>query len=185
AMEHVEGRALSFPVEAARLLRIVRDAALALQKVHDAGMVHRDVKPSNLLIAPDGTAKLGDFGIVVEPGKDDRLTETGVFVGSPHYASPEHIEGRALDGRSDLYALGVLLFEGLAGHPPFTAPSSAAVLARHLHEPPPLRELEGRTTPRVRRIVERLLAKAPGDRYPRAADLAAELDQAIHEAPAP
>lgn len=186
AMEYVEGRPLRFPIaDSAALLRVVRDVALALQRVHDAGMVHRDVKPSNILIAADGTPKLGDFGIVVEPAKDERLTETGVFVGSPHYASPEHIEGRSLDGRSDLYALGVILFEGLAGHPPFTASTSAAILARHLHEPPPLRELEGRTTPRVRRIVERLLAKAPGDRYARAADVASELDQAIHETPAP
>lgn len=185
AMEYVEGRPLRFPLaDPASLLCIVRDVALALQRVHDAGMVHRDVKPSNILLAADGTPKLGDFGIVVEPAKDDRLTETGVFVGSPHYASPEQIEGRPLDGRSDLYALGVILFEGLAGHPPFTAPSSAAVLARHLHEPPPLRELDGRTSPRVRRIVERLLAKAPGDRYPRAADLASDLDRAIQDAPA-
>jgi len=184
AMEHVEGRALSFPVEAARLLRIVRDAALALQKVHDAGMVHRDVKPSNLLIAPDGTAKLGDFGIVVEPRKDDRLTETGVFVGSPHYASPEHIAGRALDGRSDLYALGVILFEGLAGHPPFSAPSSAAVLARHLHEPPPLGELDGKATPRLKALVERLLAKSPEGRPAKASEVAAELDQIAAQEPA-
>lgn len=186
AMEHVEGRPLRLPTrDRAALVRIVRDVALALQKVHDAGMVHRDVKPSNILIAADGTPKLGDFGIVVEPQKDDRLTETGVFVGSPHYASPEHIEGRTLDGRSDLYALGVILFEGLAGRPPFTAPSSAAVLAKHIHEPPPLGELVGKTTPRLRKIVERLLAKRPEDRYERAADLAVELERVAAEAPAP
>lgn len=183
AMEHVDGRPVRLP--APDLLRVVRDVALALQKVHDAGLVHRDVKPANILIAADGTPKLSDFGIALEPSKEERLTETGVFVGSPHYASPEHIEGRALDGRSDLYALGVVLFEGLAGHPPFAGPSSAVVLAKHLHEAPPLQELGGRASPRLRGLVERLLAKRPEDRPARAADLAAELDALPPEVPRP
>ena len=181
AMEHVDGRPLSFP--APNLIRVVRDVALALQKVHDAGLVHRDVKPSNILIAADGTPKLSDFGIALEATADTRFTETGVFVGSPHYASPEHIEGRALDGRSDLYALGVILFEGIAGRPPFTGPTSAAVLAQHLHEPPPLRDLDAR--PALRKLVERLLAKKPEDRPARAADVAAELDALPPDVPRP
>jgi serine/threonine-protein kinase len=131
-MEHVDGPTLEDVMkkkgDPANFPRAVRDVAKGLERVHQAGLVHRDVKPSNILMAKDGTAKISDFGLAIETEGSQKLTQSGMFVGTPHYVSPEHAQGKKVDGRSDLYSLGVILFEGYAGRPPFQAPSAAALL---------------------------------------------------------
>ena len=143
-MPYVEGESLrdrltrekQLPVEDA--LRIVREAALALEYAHQHGVVHRDIKPENILLTSDGSTLVADFGIArAIGGGGESLTETGMAVGTPAYMSPEQATGeRDLDARSDIYALGCVLYEMLAGEPPFTGPTPQAVLRRVLTEMP-------------------------------------------------
>ena len=185
-MEYVDGESLENALhrgrpEPAWILRILRDVSRGLGRVHGAGIVHRDLKPANILIARDGTAKIGDFGLAVESEGVQRLTEQGYFVGTPHYVSPEHAKGEKVDPRSDLYAVGVMLFEGFSGRTPFQALSPTAVLVKHIEEPaPPLR-----SAPRdVQKLVRALLRKNPAERPASAADLEAALDRALTAPPA-
>jgi hypothetical protein len=176
AMELVDGRSLErvideAPIEPARLLPLIRDVAHGLACIHEAGLVHRDVKPSNVLVGDDGVARLTDFGLAIEAEPLSRITQTGEFLGTPHYDAPEQIQGRAVDHRSDLYALGVVLFQALTGRLPFTAPHGAALIAKHLQEPPPLDAVPLAW----RDVVARLLAKDPDARYPDARALLRDL----------
>jgi serine/threonine protein kinase len=187
-MEHVDGSTLEDlmkkkrPADLPKFLAAVRDIARGLQRVHEAGLVHRDIKPSNLLLAKDGTAKISDFGLAVETEEVQKLTQSGMFVGTPHYVSPEHAQGKKVDGRSDLYSLGVILFEGFAGRPPFQAPSATALLLKHVNEAPPaLYKLAPQSPKAVQEIVRRLLAKNPAARYDSASSLVRDLDRAIEE----
>src|SRR5262245_44936534 len=189
-MEHVDGPTLEEVMkkkqDPARFLAAVRDVARGLEKVHQAGLVHRDVKPSNILIAKDGTAKISDFGLAIETEGSQKLTQSGMFVGTPHYVSPEHAQGKKVDGRSDLYSLGVILFEGYAGRPPFQAPSATALLLKHVNEPPPaLYKLAPQSPRAVQEIVRKLLAKNPAARHDTAASLVRDLDRGIEELKAP
>lgn len=187
-MEHVDGPTLEDVMkqkkqESARFLAVVRDVARGLERVHGAGLVHRDIKPANILISKDGTAKISDFGLAIETEGAQKLTQSGMFVGTPDYVSPEHAQGKKVDGRSDLYALGVILFEGYAGRPPFQAPSATALLLKHVNEAPPaLYKLAPQSPKAVQEIVRRLLAKNPAARYDSAAALARDLDRAMEEA---
>jgi len=164
-------REKQLPLEDA--LRIAREVADALSAAHAHGLVHRDVKPENILLE-EGHAVVSDFGIaraITEAG-GERLTATGVAIGTPEYMSPEQATGeRTLDGRSDLYALGCVLYEMLAGKPPFTGEFAQAVIAKHALEPPP--SLRGvRDLPTVlERVMFRCLAKTPDLRYRSAAEL--------------
>jgi hypothetical protein len=178
-MPYVEGESLrdrlsrekQLPLEDA--LRIAREVADALSAAHSHGLVHRDVKPENILLE-GGHAVISDFGIaraITEAG-GDRLTGTGVAIGTPEYMSPEQATGeRTLDGRSDLYSLGCVLYEMLAGEPPFTAEFAQAIVAKHAVEPAPgLRGM--RDVPSgVERVVLRCLAKTPDLRYGSGAEL--------------
>jgi predicted Ser/Thr protein kinase len=183
-MEYVDGESLETAFRRGRpdpewLIGVLRDVARGLQRVHEAGLVHRDLKPANVLIARDGTAKIGDFGLAVETETRQRLTEQGYFVGTPHYVSPEHAKGERVDGRSDLYSLGVILYEGFAGRPPFEAHTPTAVLVKHIEEPAPaLDRVAPRTPAAVAGLVERLLAKEPDRRLATAADLERALEAA-------
>ncbi len=184
-MEYVDGESLETalkrgPMPAARFLDILRDVARGLRKVHEAGLIHRDLKPANIFLTRDGSAKIGDFGLAVRTEADCHVTEHGYFVGTPHYASPEHAQGAAVDARSDLYALGAILYEGFAGRPPFQAPSPAMVLAKHIEEPAPA--LDGPKD--VATLVRRLLEKDPAKRFATAAELEAALEK-VSLAPAP
>jgi serine/threonine protein kinase len=163
-------------------LRILADVSLGLQKIHEAGLVHRDLKPANIFVTREGIPKIGDFGLAIETQDSLKLTQSGMFIGSPHYVSPEHVREETVDGRSDLYALGIILFEGLAGAPPFAGATATSILVKHLQEAPPdLARLAPSVPPFVAEIAKKLLAKNPKDRYPTAAALRGELLQAIQQ----
>src|SRR5256886_2956519 len=156
-------------------LRIGGDVADALSYAHSLGVVHRDIKPENILLA-DGRALVADFGIAraITAAGSERLTETGIALGTPAYMSPEQAtEEGAVDGRSDLYALGCVVYEMLAGTPPFTGPTAQAILARHAVDPvAPIRTVRDTVAPGVERAVLKALAKVPADRFPSAAAFA-------------
>jgi eukaryotic-like serine/threonine-protein kinase len=160
-------------------LGIVRQIAGALGVAHAAGVVHRDIKPSNILIRPDGIPVLVDLGIASVQG-DPRLTQTGSMMGTPHYMSPEQVRGTPLDGRSDLYSLGVILYELLAGSRPFDAVDSIAVLHKQVYEPPlPLDRVRTGLAPQTREIVAICLQKEPERRFQTATALVTAVDQAL------
>jgi len=174
AMEYVEGESLAdrlhregaLPLEEA--LRVTTEVGDALQYAHERGILHRDVKPENILLS-GGHALVADFGIakaVAGPAPGDSLTATGVSVGTVQYMSPEQASGaERLDGRTDVYALAAVLYEMLAGEPPFTGPTAQAVLARALTERPrPLRTVRPEVQPHIERAVRAGLAKLPADR---------------------
>src|SRR3989449_57868 len=149
-------------------LRIGGDVADALSYAHSLGVVHRDIKPENILLA-DGRALVADFGIAraITAAGSERLTETGIALGTPAYMSPEQAtEEGAVDGRSDLYALGCVVYEMLAGTPPFTGPTAQAILARHAIDPvAPIRTVRDTVTPGVESAVLKALAKVRSEEH--------------------
>ena len=159
-------------------LRWTAELADALAYAHAEGIIHRDIKPENVLLSA-GHALLADFGVAraVEAGASDRLTETGIALGTPAYMSPEQSLGSdAVDGRSDLYSLGCVLYELLTGEPPYTGPTAQAIVAKRLTDPiPSARRLRETVPPAVDIVLQRLLAKSPADRYATAAELTAAL----------
>jgi eukaryotic-like serine/threonine-protein kinase len=182
-MPYVDGESLrqrvtrerQLPLEDA--LRIACEVAEALDYAHRHGIVHRDIKPENILLE-DGHAVVADFGVAraIEGAGGDRLTETGLAVGTPSYMSPEQASAeRVLDGRSDIYALGCVLYEMLAGEPPFTGPSAQAVIAKRLVEPVPHLGTVRDLPTGLEQVVTRALARAPADRFQNAAEFAEAL----------
>ena len=171
-------RETQLPVEDA--VRITREVASALDYAHRQGVVHRDIKPENILLH-DGTALVADFGIALAVTKagGNRLTQTGLSLGTPHYLSPEQATGdREIDGRSDVYALATTLYEMLVGEPPFTGPSSQAVIAKLLTEPPPaVTAARHATPPHVAAALHRAMQKLPADRFASAADFRSALSE--------
>jgi serine/threonine-protein kinase len=174
-MELVSGQPLSrvisecAPMSAPATASILIQAANALEAAHQGGIVHRDVKPANILITPDGTAKLTDFGIsrLVNTAP---LTRTGQILGTAQYLSPEQALGQSATAASDIYALGVIGHEMLTGQPPFNADTLVATAVAHLNQPPPPLPV---TVPLgIRRVISAALAKDPADRPATAADMA-------------
>jgi serine/threonine protein kinase len=152
---------------APRLQRIVTETALALDHLHGRGWVHRDVKPDNILAAPDGQVKLIDLAIAqAKPGLFGKLLGgSGPVQGSPSYMSPEQIRGQLLDARADIYSLGCVLFELLAGKPPFSSPNTNDLLNKHVSATPPaIESLNPNATTSVSKLIRQMLAKKPGDR---------------------
>jgi serine/threonine protein kinase len=162
-----------------QILRITQDITAALDYAHRQGMVHRDIKPANILFDERGQAILTDFGIA-RLAESSKLTQENVAVGTPAYMAPEQAAGEKVDARTDIYAFGVILYELLAGQPPFGDDGSISVLIKHLNEPvPPLTELEHIDNEYLDAIVMKALAKNPTDRYQSAGEIATDLEQAI------
>ncbi len=184
-MPYVEGESLrqrltrEGPLPVAEALRLVREIGDALHYAHGQGLIHRDVKPENVLLS-QGHALVADFGIARAVGAEagDQLTQAGVGLGTPSYMSPEQIEGsREVDGRADQYGLACVLYELLAGQPPFTGPTAGAVMARQILDPvPPITTLRPGVPGAVRGTVERALSKVPGDRFGSVLEFLAALD---------
>lgn len=186
AMEVVSGRELGTvleqngPLPFARSLAVASTLAAALAQTHERGIVHRDVKPANVLLSDDGAARLVDFGIA--KFADHKLTATGQILGTPAYMSPEQWRGDAMDARSDLWALGCLLYEMLTGRAPFGGADITAVAAAVLSEEPaplPARSIDGLSLLGVDTVVMRLLAKEAEARPASCVELARALD-ALH-----
>ena len=177
-MEYIEGESLQKvvnrgPLPEARAIELVRIACNALGVAHAAGLVHRDVKPDNLMLARTGELKLVDLGVAKQLDEDISLTQTGQAIGTPHYISPEQIRGeKKIDGRADLYSLGATLFHLLTGKPPFRGETAALIMSMHLYQPVEVSQL----SPGVGRVIRKLMEKDPALRYPDAA--AAERDLA-------
>jgi serine/threonine-protein kinase len=173
------GHGLDLPLA----LVIMRQAAAALAKAAQANITHRDIKPENILLSRNGEAKIADFGLARVEGEALALTQVGLTMGTPLYMSPEQVEGKPVDPRSDLYSFGVTAFHILAGHPPFQGETALAVAMQHLQQPPPslakIRPDIAEQAPEIIKIVEKLLAKAPADRYASAADLVRDLRQIV------
>ncbi|MGH9169183.1 MAG: protein kinase domain-containing protein, partial [Acidimicrobiia bacterium] len=152
---------------------------------HEGGLVHRDVKPGNIMIDRDGRVKVMDFGIA-RAAADDTLTQTGMVLGTASYLSPEQAQGMPVDARSDVYSLGCVLYETLAGRPPFTGESPVAIAYKHVNEdPPPPSQVEPQVTPQLEAVVMRALAKEPDRRFPTAKAFREALAAAVSTEPMP
>ncbi len=183
-MEYVDGRSLADiiraegPLHPDRAADVATDIAAALGFAHRNGVVHRDIKPGNVLISPSGQVKVADFGIAraLDASSEENLTQTGSVMGTATYFAPEQAQGLPLDPRSDLYALGVVMYEMVVGRPPFSGDSPVSIAYKHVQsQPMPPRQLNPEVPAPYEHIVLKLLEKDPGARYPSADDLRADL----------
>src|SRR5712691_6680078 len=187
-MPYIEGESLrdrleresQLPLEDA--LRITREVASALSYAHSHDVVHRDIKPENILLS-GGEAVVADFGIAraITQAAGSKLTETGIAIGTPGYMSPEQASGGwPIDGRSDVYSLACVLYEMLAGEPPYTGPSAQVVIAKRFTDPvPSVRRLRETIPPAIDGAVSKALGKAPADRFGTAAQFAEALTSSV------
>src|SRR6202012_1087592 len=172
-MELIDGPSLAQmladgPLPPAQVMDIIAGAAAGLQAAHDAGLVHRDIKPANLLLTRDGTVKVTDFGISYAAGSAP-MTASGMLVGTAGYMAPERLGGGPVTGAADLYALGIVGYEALAGNPPFTGTPPGIAIK---HRAQPLPPLPPSVPPGVSGLIEALIAKDPADRPASAGDVA-------------
>jgi serine/threonine-protein kinase len=170
----------------AKALDVARQVARGLRHAHKNGLIHRDIKPKNLMVTPEGTVKICDFGLAKDITSEDSLTRAGVVITSPAYASPEQCRGDAgVDHRSDMYALGITLFEMLTGKRPFEAETSTELLNLQVSkEPPPLRGMNALVSRTAEELVLKLLKKKPEDRFRSYDDIIAAIDAVLGAAPA-
>ena len=173
AFEFVDGADLAQrieqlpPLSLGQVLRIVRETALALDAAHQHGIVHRDIKPSNILLDRQGRVKVADFGIARVAGQATELTMTGSVVGSPHYLSPEQVRGDELDGRTDVFSLGVVLYELIGRQRPFNGETLTTLVYQILHkEPEPIPDLRTGLNPRVERVAGPHVGEGPRSALP-------------------
>jgi serine/threonine protein kinase len=196
-MEFVDGRDLGVlidlesPVPALKGLRLLIQVTRGVAAAHAAGIVHRDLKPANIMVRPSGDISILDFGLAHDTrGTDPRITRAGATVGTPHYMSPEQVQGRLVDERSDIYAIGAIAFELLTGRRMFNGKSFLSIARKHLDTPVSRDTLEARGVPReLAALVLRCVEKRPADRFQSAAALAESLEalarmQAPQQAPA-
>ena len=182
-MEFVEGESLGtllkreHKVEVGPAAKIIYQTALGLATAHDKGVIHRDIKPGNLMVSSRGTIKIADFGIALSnQDLSNKLTSTGEFVGTPGYLSPEVCLGHQVDQRSDIFSLGIVLFEMLAGRMPFTDESPLGLMLEVVRaEIPDVRELNGQVDEKIAWILSKMIAKEPDDRYQSCHELAEDL----------
>ncbi len=166
------------PLPEEDILRLARDIAAALEFAHQQGVIHRDLKPDNVLIRSDGAAVLTDFGIARAVSGYVASTGVNMTIGTPHYLSPEQAQGRPLDQRLDFYALGITLYKAASGEVPFSSNDWFELARMHVEDPPPsLRRKRAELSKRFERVVMKCLAKHPDDRYANAAELRADLDE--------
>lgn len=187
-MEYVEGQTLAeviagqAPLSPPLVVAMAGQVLSALECAHTQGVVHRDIKPGNILVDRDGAIKVGDFGIARVEGTG--VTQTAGALGSPAYIAPEQVRGREADGRADLFSVAVVLYEALSGHRPFTGENFTEVLYQIAHaEPRPLRERNRSVPPALETVIHRALAKEPEERYPDARAFADALRAAVGAAP--
>jgi serine/threonine-protein kinase len=184
ALEYVEGRNLrdfvarKGPPELLLALSIMRQAAAALQRAAELGIIHRDIKPENILLTRKGEVKVADFGLsrCLAEGEPLNLTQSGVTLGTPLYMSPEQVQGKAVDARTDIYSLGVTCYHMLTGQPPFRGESPYEVALQHVNaEPVPLATIRPDLPPELCAVVHRMMAKEPAHRYQTGRDLLKDL----------
>lgn len=185
-MELLEGRTLKQliedegPLSPERAARIVEQVAGALDYAHEQGFVHRDIKPANIFVGKDNHTTLTDFGIAKAASETQHLTRTGMLIGTPEYMSPEQAEGGTVDRRTDLYALGVVLYQMLAGRAPFHSTTPHATLHAVIYEPPPpLRPLRPDLSPAIESMVMKSISKQPADRFQSGGEMVAALQTSL------
>lgn len=178
AMDYLPGGSvhdkMATGLSTSEILRIVREMALALDLAHEKGYIHRDIKPENILFRENNSAVLSDFGVAKTVSSASQMTNAGMVVGTPHYMSPEQARGKAIDGRSDIYSLGVVFYEMLTGTVPYKAEEAVAIAIKHLTAPipklPPQYSL-------YQKLLNTLLAKDPDDRFQRGREIVAAIDE--------
>ena len=184
AMEYVDGPTLDqmlsepAPLDAERMFSILGQTAVALDYAHSKGIVHRDIKPANIMLSADGTAKIADFGIA-KIAAAENLTMTGSIVGTPHYMSPEQVQGQTVDGRSDQFSLAVIGYEMLTGEKPYTGEHLTTVVYKIVaEEPVPPRRLNPSLSTGIENVLRKALAKKPDGRYRNCQDFIESLEKA-------
>jgi serine/threonine-protein kinase len=187
AMEYVSGQSLQQILRARGTLDSIQTARIALQTAsglgaaHEQGIIHRDIKPANLIVDERGLVKIADFGLALMTAAVSRLTATGMFMGTPGYLSPEQCLDKNIDHRTDIYSLGVTMFEALSGKAPFTGDSPLALLRQIIDvEPPDLGDLNPDVDPELRDLVQRMMAKDRELRVASCAELSTELEAFLH-----
>jgi serine/threonine-protein kinase len=172
AMEYVNGRTLDdllsggVPIPSSHMFSILGQTAVALDYAHQKGIVHRDIKPANIMIDEEGTVKIADFGIA-KVNASEQFTMTGAILGTPHYMSPEQVQGQAVDGRSDQFSLSVIAYEMLTGEKPFTGDQLTTVVYKIVADTPPLAQrLNPTLSTQIETVLRKGLAKKPENRYP-------------------
>ncbi len=188
--EYIDGESLkqlvdrTGPLPVDQAVGLTLQIARALAFAHQQGLVHRDVKPQNVLLNDDGRAKVTDFGIARSLDVQQGMTQSGTVMGTSDYIAPEQARGERVDEQTDVYSLGVVLYELLTGEVPFPGENFVAVAMRHINEPPPsARERRPDVSPRLDAAIKRAMAKEPGDRFGSMGDFVGELEAALDVGP--